>query len=66
MLLNEMHVRQLRADREREIAERARVREHVRASRRESPSVRRVVGRSMISIGSRLANEPQPRLARSR
>ena len=62
MLLNDMHVRQVRADKEREIAERIRHREH----RPESRSVRRAVGRSMISIGARLAAEPQPRLARSR
>jgi len=62
MLLNDMHVRQVRADREREIAQRIRDRRHdVKSS-----SVRRAVGRSMISIGSRLAAEPQPRLARSR
>jgi len=62
MLLNDMHVRQVRRDREREIHERIRNRQHLRNQR----SVRRAVGRSMISIGSRLANEPQPRLARSR
>jgi hypothetical protein len=62
MLLNDMHVRQVRADREREIAQRIRDRRHDV----KSGSVRRAVGRSMISIGSRLAAEPQPRLARSR
>jgi hypothetical protein len=50
--------------REREIADAA---EHARARelQREVNPVRRVVGRSMISIGARLAGEPQPRLARS-
>ena len=62
MLLNDMHVRQVKKDREREIRERIRNREHLQ----ESKSVRRALGRSMISIGSRLAGEPQPRLARSR
>jgi hypothetical protein len=50
--------------REREIAdaaERARARE----LRQDVNPVRRVLGRSMISIGARLAGEPQPRLARS-
>ena len=61
MLLNDMHVRQVKRDREREIAERIRNRRHLR----ESQSVRRALGRSMISIGARLAGEPQPRLARS-
>jgi hypothetical protein len=62
MLLNDMHVRQVRADKEREIAERMRHRGY----RPESRSVRRALGRSMISIGARLAAEPQPTLARSR
>jgi hypothetical protein len=48
--------------REREIAERQRERAH----KLDSPSVRVVIGRSIIAIGARLANEPQPRLARSR
>ena len=50
--------------REREIADAA---EHARA-RRNRPDVhpvRRALGRSMISIGARLAKEPQARLARS-
>jgi hypothetical protein len=50
--------------REREIADAA---EHARA-RQDQPDVnpvRRALGRSMISIGARLANEPQARLARS-
>ena len=63
MSLNEMHARAIRAEREREIAERQRARQ---LPPRPSRSVRRAVGRSMISIGSRLASEPQPRLARSR
>ena len=48
--------------REREIADRQRERAH----KLESPSVRVAIGRSIIAIGARLANEPQPRLARSR
>ena len=63
MLLNEMHVRAIRAEKEREIAERQRAKQLPPRVRR---SVRRSVGRSMMSIGSRLASEPQPRLARSR
>jgi hypothetical protein len=63
MLLNERHVRASRADREREIAERHRARHLPPRIRR---SVRRAVGRSIMSIGSRIAAEPQPRLARSR
>jgi hypothetical protein len=63
-LLNEMHVEQVKRDREREIRDRIRVR---RAERQlPSHSVRRAVGRSIMSIGARLAAEPQPRLARSR
>jgi hypothetical protein len=63
MLLNDMHVRAIRADREREIAERQRARALAPRIRR---SVRRAVGRSMVSIGTRLASEPRPQLARSR
>jgi hypothetical protein len=63
MLLNDMHVRAIRADREREIAERQRARALAPRLRR---SVRRAVGRSMVSIGTRLASEPRPQLARSR
>jgi hypothetical protein len=61
-MLNDMHVRAIRADREREINERIRNREY----RHERPSVRRAVGRSIMAIGARVAAEPQPRLARSR
>jgi hypothetical protein len=63
MLLNDMHVRAIRADRERELAERQRAHKLPPRIRR---SVRRAVGRSMVSIGSRLAAEPRPQLARSR
>ena len=64
-MLNEMHLDQVKRDREREIRNRMRNR---LASRRpvESRSVRRAVGRSIIEIGRRIAAEPQPRLARSR
>ncbi len=64
MLLNEMHLEQVKRDREREIRDRN------RASRPDRPiqsrSVRRAIGRSIMAIGARLAAEPQPRLARSR
>ena len=62
MLLNEMFVREVRAEREREIAECIRNREYLQ----ESKSVRRAIGLSIMKIGARLAAEPQPRLARSR
>ena len=62
MLLNELHFEQVKRDREREFASRARV----ARAKPESQSIRRAVGRSIISIGLRLAAEPQPRLARSR
>ena len=64
-MLNEMHLDQVRRDREREIRQRIRDR---RAQRHvvQSRSVRRAVGRSIIEIGHRIAAEPQPRLARSR
>ena len=63
MLISDIQLELEQSRREREIAEGARVR---RLLHREPSSVRRAVGRSMISIGSRLAAEPQPRLARSR
>lgn len=63
-MLNELHVQQDMRDREREI--RQRICEQRHASQFASSSIRRVIGRSIISIGSRLAAEPQPRLARSR
>ena len=50
--------------REREIADAAK-RARARELQPVVNPVRRVVGRSMISIGARLAGEPQPRLARS-
>ena len=62
MLLNRMAYELAQERREREIADRQRERAH----RLENPSVRRALGRSMISIGAWLAGEPQPRLARSR
>jgi hypothetical protein len=64
MLLREMHVEQVKRDREREIRHRIRVQRAERLA--PSHSVRRAVGRSIMSIGARLAAEPQPRLARSR
>jgi hypothetical protein len=63
-MLNELHVQQDMRDRQREI--RQRIREQRHESQLASPSIRRAVGRSIIAIGSRLAAEPQPRLARSR
>jgi hypothetical protein len=62
MLLNEMYLRQVKLDREREFASRA----CAVPNRPESQSIRRAVGRSIIAIGVRLAAEPQPRLAQSR
>jgi hypothetical protein len=62
MLLNEIQIEQAQARREHEVAEAA----CIRQLQLESPSVRRAIGRSIISIGVRLAAEPQPRLARSR
>ena len=64
-MLNELHLDQVRRDREREIRQRIRDR---RAQRQvvQTRSVRRAVGRSIIEIGHRIAAEPQPRLARSR
>jgi hypothetical protein len=61
MLLSELHLDQVKRDREREIRDRIRDRRQVQPRR-----VRRAVGRSIIAIGVRLAAEPQPRLARSR
>ena len=62
MMLNRMAYELALERREREIAERQRE----RAYKLESKSVRVAVGRSIMAIGARLANEPQPRLARSR
>ena len=68
MMLNQMHLDQVKRDREREIRHRIRDRQVRRPV--ESRSVRRAVGRSIIEIGHRIAAEPQashsPRLARSR
>ena len=64
-MLNEMHANQAIRDREREIRKRIRVRRQERQVAA-APSIRRVVGRSIIEIGARLAAEPQPRMARSR
>ena len=63
-MLNHMHVKAEMRDREREI--RQRVRDRRQRSQLPKQSVRRAVGRSIMSIGARLAAEPQPRLARSR
>jgi hypothetical protein len=64
MLLNELHLDQVKRDREREIRHRIRDRRERRPV--EPRRVRRAVGRSIIAIGVRLAAGPQPRLARSR
>jgi hypothetical protein len=61
---NLMHAEQEMRDREREI--RQRVRDRRQQNQLQPRSVRRAVGRSIMSIGARLAAEPQPRLARSR
>ena len=64
-MLNELHVQQDMRDREREIRQRI-CEARYESQLASSPSIRRAVGRSIIAIGSRLAAEPQPRLARSR
>jgi hypothetical protein len=63
-MLNELHVQQVKRDREREI--RQRIRERRALNQLPQRSVRRAIGRSIIEIGHRIAAEPQPRLARSR
>ena len=63
-MLNQLYVKQVMRDREREI--RVRNRDRRQQNQLESRSVRRAVGRSIIEIGHRIAAEPQPRLARSR
>jgi hypothetical protein len=61
----QMHAEQAMRDREREIRKRIRVRRPAQGQH-PSRSVRRAIGRSIVEIGSRIAAEPQPRLARSR
>jgi hypothetical protein len=61
----QMHAEQAMRDREREIRKRIRDRRPAKAQH-PSRSVRRAIGRSIVEIGSRIAAEPQPRLARSR
>ena len=63
-MLNQMHIEQVKRDREREI--RQRIRDQRQQNQLAPRSVRRAVGRSIIEIGHRIAAEPQPRLARSR
>ena len=63
-MLNQLYVKQVMRDREREIRQRNRDRRQ--QNQLQSRSVRRAVGRSIIEIGHRIAAEPQPRLARSR
>ena len=62
---NLMHSEQAMRDREREIQKRIRERRPQQRPR-PSRSVRRAVGRSIMSIGARVAAEPQATLARSR
>jgi hypothetical protein len=54
----------LMAERERALHESARRRQY--PPRRSRRSIRRVIGRSMVRIGSRLATDPIPQPARSR
>lgn len=61
----QLHAEQAMRDREREIRKRIRDR-RPSAAQHPSRSVRRAVGRSIMSIGAFVAAEPQPRLARSR
>jgi len=61
----QLHAEQAMRDREREIRQRIGDGRPAKA-RHPSRSVRRAVGRSIMSIGAFVAAEPQPRLARSR
>jgi hypothetical protein len=63
-MLNHQYARAQMRDQEREI--RQRIRDRRQRNQLPKQSVRRAVGRSIISIGARLAAEPQVRLARSR
>ena len=63
--MQHMYAEQLIRDREREIRKRIR-QPRPQIVRHPSRSVRRALGRSIISIGAFVAAEPQPRLARSR
>ena len=65
-MLNHQYARAQMRDREREIRQRMRDRRQRNELLKQSKSVRRAVGRSIIEIGHRIAAEPQPRLARSR
>jgi hypothetical protein len=62
MLLNDIQLEQLQLRRECEVVEAARI----RLLPLESPSIRRAIGRSIMSIGAWLAAEPHAALARSR
>ena len=64
MMLNRLAFELAQERREREIAEA--IERHRYRVERDANKVRRAVGRSIIAIGSRIAAEPQPRLARSR
>ena len=63
-MLNQMLLEEAQLRREREMRKRIRVQRAQRALPQRS--VRRAIGRSIVEIGSRIAAEPQPRLARSR
>ena len=63
--MQHMYAEQLIRDREREIRKRIR-QPRPQIVRHPSRSVRRALGRSIMSIGAFVAAEPQPRLARSR
>ena len=62
VLLNHYQLEEIQQRRRRELAERI----CAKRLQVESVSIRRVIGRSIMSIGARLAAEPQPQLARSR
>jgi len=64
-MLSEMYLEMVQREREREIRNRIRARRQ-RSRPVVQRSVRRAIGRSIVEIGSRIAAEPQPRLARSR
>jgi len=65
MQINRLAFELAQERREREIADAIEHR-RLRADQPEIHPVRRALGRSIISIGARIAAEPQPRLARSR
>jgi hypothetical protein len=64
MLIHPYHA-EIERHRRREMREQLR-RQRMAVAGRPPPRIRRVLGRSMVRIGSRLAADPIPELARSR